>query len=86
MDGVPPGSVDAVLSILRGSSGPIRRRKLLEALESRGHRISLAGLNRVLQQCAERRLTLESPEGVRARAQPGGAGPAPPLPNGATKL
>jgi hypothetical protein len=63
--GVPPGLVDPLVSILRGSPAPIRRRKILEELERRGHRISLAGLNRLLQQCTETGLTVESPDGVR---------------------
>lgn len=62
--GIPPGSVDAVLTILRQGPTPIRRRKLLAELESRGRRISLAGLNRILQYCSEHRLTFESPDGV----------------------
>jgi hypothetical protein len=65
--GIPPGMVEPVLSILRPSSTPIRRRKLLVELEHRGHRISLAGLNRILQHCAQSGLTRESPEGVRLR-------------------
>jgi hypothetical protein len=43
----------------------MRRRKLLEELERRGHRLSLAGLNRALQHCAESGITEERPEGVR---------------------
>lgn len=66
MAGIPAGSVDAVLSILQATPGPIRRRKLLAELEARGHRISLAGLNRILQHCAEQQWTLETPDGVRA--------------------
>ena len=62
--GVPPGMVTHVISILGSSSTPIRRRKILETLEGQGHRISLAGLNRVLQHCKERGLTKETPEGV----------------------
>jgi hypothetical protein len=63
--GIAPGILDPVLTILKASPTPIRRRKLLEELERNGHRISLAGLNRVLQQCATCGLTVESPEGVR---------------------
>jgi Fe2+ or Zn2+ uptake regulation protein len=63
--GIPPGLVGVVLSILGSSTAPIRRRKLLEELERRGHRISLAGLNRTLQHCAEAGLTSDTPEGVR---------------------
>ncbi|MCI4324549.1 MAG: hypothetical protein L3K00_01495 [Thermoplasmata archaeon] len=65
--GVPPGLLDAILGCLRTSEDPVRRRKLLEELERRGHRVSLAGLNRALQHCQERKLTLESPDGVRLR-------------------
>jgi hypothetical protein len=65
--GIPPGMVGPVISILESSPGPIRRRKLLDELERRGHRISLAGLNRILQQCVQYGLTTESPEGVRLR-------------------
>ncbi|MGA8275284.1 MAG: hypothetical protein WB789_00290 [Thermoplasmata archaeon] len=67
LPGIPPGILDPVITILKASSTPIRRRKLLEELERRGHRISLAGLNRVLQQCAQSGLTIEGPEGVRLR-------------------
>jgi Fe2+ or Zn2+ uptake regulation protein len=63
--GIPPGSVETILAILRQQPGPMRRRKLLEALDQRGHRISLAGLNRALQYCKESGLTLESEDGVR---------------------
>jgi len=56
MAGIPPGSVDAVLGILRSSPGPLRRRKILAELEARGHRISLAGLNRILEHCSRNQL------------------------------
>jgi hypothetical protein len=65
MGDIPPGSVEAVLTVLRSSPGPMRRRKILAELDARGHRISLAGLNRILEHCARDRLTSESPEGVR---------------------
>lgn len=68
MDGIPPGSAEAVLSILRASPGPVRRRAILAELERRGHRISLAGLNRVLQHCARRQLIADGPDGVTVRA------------------
>ncbi|MCI4368792.1 MAG: hypothetical protein L3K09_04435 [Thermoplasmata archaeon] len=74
MAGIPPGSVAAVLSILRSSAGPVRRRKLLAELETQGHRISLAGLNRILQHCQEMQLTSEGPDGVRSRTPPAGPG------------
>ena len=67
LPGIPPGILGPVLAVLEESPGPIRRRKILEELERRGHRISLAGLNRVLQQCARSGLTTEGPEGVRRR-------------------
>jgi hypothetical protein len=63
--------IDPLILILNASPTPIRRRKILEELERRGHRISLAGLNRLLQQCAQSGLTLESPEGVRLRPRLG---------------
>lgn len=62
--GIPPGSVEAVAAILSRQSAPMRRRKILEALEQQGRRISLAGLNRILQYCRECGLTQESEEGV----------------------
>ncbi len=65
LPGIPPGMVGAVTSILESSPAPLRRRKLLEELERRGHRLSLAGLNRILQHCIEAGLTIEGPEGVR---------------------
>lgn len=65
--GVAPGMVEAVTAILRESPGSVRRRELLAALERRGHRLSLAGLNRVLQQLGEAGRTVESPDGVRLR-------------------
>jgi hypothetical protein len=69
--GIAPGVLGPVLSLLRSSSTPIRRRKILEELERTGHRISLAGLNRILQQCAQSGLTVESPEGVRLKDRRG---------------
>ena len=65
--GIPPGALDAVLAVVRASPVPIRRRRILEELEHRGHRISLAGLNRILDYCVRTRLTEESAEGVRMR-------------------
>ena len=65
--GLAPGMVEPVLDVLRGSSTPVRRRKILEELERRGHRLSLAGLNRILQHCAQTGRTLETPDGVRLR-------------------
>ncbi len=67
MAGIPPGSVDAVLGILRSNPEPLRRRRILAELESRGHRISLAGLNRILEHCARNQLTSDGPDGVRLR-------------------
>jgi hypothetical protein len=69
--GIAPGVVEPVLAILRSSSAPIRRRKLLEELERRGHRISLAGLNRILQQCRDHGVTEESDDGIRIHRKPG---------------
>jgi hypothetical protein len=63
--GIAPGVVEPLLDILRRSPAPVRRRKLLEELEHRGHRISLAGLNRALQYCSESGRTTETPDGVR---------------------
>jgi hypothetical protein len=65
--GVPPGIVNALISCLEAAGGPVRRRQLLADLERQGHRISLAGLNRALQQCGDSGLTIEGPEGVRLR-------------------
>jgi Fe2+ or Zn2+ uptake regulation protein len=56
-----------VVVILERSAGPMRRRKLLEELERAGRRISLAGLNRTLQQCGESGITTETPDGVVLR-------------------
>lgn len=67
---VPEGATQAVVEVLRRQKAPLRRRKLLEELEQRGHRISLAGLNRVLQICSEQGLTVEDPEGVRLKEPP----------------
>jgi hypothetical protein len=67
MIGIPPGLLGAVLSILGASPTPLRRREILEELERRGHRISLAGLNRLLQYCSRAELTSEGPDGVKLR-------------------
>ena len=67
---VPKGATDVVLGIIRTAGGPIRRRQILKELDARGHRISLAGLNRILEYCARAGLTEDTPEGVRLRAQP----------------
>lgn len=64
--GIPPAALQATLEILRHQSTPMKRRALLEELDRRGHRISLAGLNRILQHCAENHSTIERPEGVCA--------------------
>ncbi len=68
MSDIPPGSLESVLSILRANSGPMRRRKILGELDARGHRISLAGLNRILERCSRGGLTTEGPDGVRLRS------------------
>jgi hypothetical protein len=70
--GVPPGLLEAVLAILRGTPGPVRRRAILRELETRGHRVSLAGLNRALDHTDRAGLTRESPDGVVLIAPPTG--------------
>jgi hypothetical protein len=72
--GIPPGMVDLVLLVLDSTPAPMRRRAILEELERRGHRISLAGLNRTLDYCLRSQLTTETPAGVRA-ASPRAAKP-----------
>jgi len=67
MDGIPPGSADAVLAILRSQTMPMRRRKILAELEARGHRISLAGLNRILEYCTRNQLISDGPDGIRVK-------------------
>ncbi len=62
--GIPPAALRATLEILRVHTTPIKRRVLLEELDRQGHRISLAGLNRILQHCAENHWTIDRPEGV----------------------
>ncbi len=47
------------------TTGPGRRCATLAELERRGHRISLAGLNRILEHCLRRQLISNSPDGVR---------------------
>ncbi len=71
MSGIPPGSVEAVLSVLRSSEAPLRRRKILVELEAQGHRISLAGLNRILEYCSRSQLTIDTPDGIRPKPPPG---------------
>jgi hypothetical protein len=68
MAGIPPGSVDAVLSVLRSGPVPMRRRKILAGLEAQGHRISLAGLNRILEYCSRNQLITEGPDGVSPKS------------------
>lgn len=72
--GIPPGTLEALREILRDAPAPIRRRALLEELDRRGHRISLAGLNRALDFYRRSGWTVESPQGVRIRP---GDGPPP---------
>ena len=72
LPGLAPGLLPAVISILSRFPAPLRRRKLLDELGRQGHRVSLAGLNRVLQQCSQAGLTVESEDGVQLR--PTGAG------------
>jgi hypothetical protein len=45
----------------------MRRRKILAELEARGHRISLAGLNRILELCSRKEWVSDGPDGVRPR-------------------
>jgi hypothetical protein len=45
----------------------MRRRKILAELEARGHRISLAGLNRILEQCTQQHKITDTPDGLRLR-------------------
>ncbi|MGA8603820.1 MAG: hypothetical protein WB788_01965 [Thermoplasmata archaeon] len=71
MDGIPSGSADAVLAILSSQSMPMRRRQILAELEARGHRISLAGLNRILEHCARSQLISDGPDGIRTKPPPG---------------
>jgi Fe2+ or Zn2+ uptake regulation protein len=54
------------MEVVNGARGPIKRRKILEELERRGHRISLAGLNRILEVCSEENLIISESDGVRA--------------------
>ena len=68
--GLAPGMVEPVLAALASSSVPLRRRKLLAELDRRGHRISLAGLNRILQHCTRAGLTTEGPDGIRRTERP----------------
>jgi hypothetical protein len=63
-DRIPPGSVEWVLEVLRKEKGPMKRRRILEELEGRGHRISLAGLNRILEVCSREKRTVDGPNGV----------------------
>lgn len=66
MADIPPGSLDLVVSVLRTQAGAIRRRPLLAELEARGHRISLAGLNRIIERGTREGRIREGPDGVRA--------------------
>ncbi len=66
MADIPPGSLDLVVSVLKANPGPIRRRRLLAELEARGHRISLAGLNRIIEHGTREGRLSDGPDGVRA--------------------
>lgn len=66
MGDIPPGSLDLVVQVVRANSGPIRRRQLLAELEARGHRISLAGLNRIIERATRSGQLSDGPDGVRA--------------------
>jgi hypothetical protein len=63
--GIPPGMLEAVLSIVRSARKPLRRREILEELGRQGRTLSLAGLNRVLDYAKRTGRTAEGPEGVR---------------------
>jgi len=65
------------MKILRAAPEPVRRRPLLAELDRRGHRISLAGLNRVVEHCARRGWIEETPNGIRARRAPPGSPETP---------
>ncbi len=65
MTDIPPGSLDLVVTVLKANPGPIRRRQLLAELEARGHRISLAGLNRIIEHGTREGRLLDGPDGVR---------------------
>lgn len=54
------------MEVLRANRGSMKRRVLLEELVRRGHRISLAGLNRILEVCAQEKLIISETDGVRA--------------------
>jgi hypothetical protein len=62
--GVPAGLLSATLEVLRLAKGPIRRRAVLRELETRGHRVSLAGLNRALDHTSRTGVTRDTPDGV----------------------
>ncbi len=62
--GVPPGLLEAILRILRSAGVPVRRRAILRELETHGHMVSLAGLNRALDHTNREGLTKDTPEGV----------------------
>ena len=66
MPAIPPGSLDLVVALLTASGGPIRRRQLLAELEAQGHRISLAGLNRIIEHGTRQGRLSDGPDGVRA--------------------
>lgn len=68
--GVPPGIRDVAIAIVRDAGGVLRRRAILERLEQRGHRISLAGLNRLLDETRRSGWTEETAEGVRLLRPP----------------
>jgi hypothetical protein len=65
--GIPPGLLGAVVTLLSASPQALRRRTILQELEQRGHRISLAGLNRVLDFGLRNGTFEQGPEGVRLK-------------------
>ncbi|MFG1529747.1 MAG: hypothetical protein AAFA34_00520 [Thermoplasmata archaeon] len=79
--GIPASALQATLDILRSQTTPMKRRALLDELDRRGHRISLAGLNRILQHCAENASTIERPDGVSALPVPTPSGRVHPAPS-----
>ncbi|HTT35238.1 MAG TPA: hypothetical protein VMH78_05155 [Thermoplasmata archaeon] len=66
MADIPPGSLDLVVSVLKANPSPIRRRSLLAELDARGHRISLAGLNRIIEHGTRQGRLSDGPDGLRA--------------------
>ncbi|MGI0132630.1 MAG: hypothetical protein ACREDK_06015 [Thermoplasmata archaeon] len=68
--GIPSAALTAVKEVLAMTPPPLRRRAILEELDRRGHRLSLAGLNRILDFCARSGWTREGPQGVQRAPDP----------------